>query len=74
MDSNKAIGMSHARASSLIAAFVICAILNIATDMTVAQVPGVGDIANTVIDVFLEIIQIGIIYQFSKFGIKYFPK
>lgn len=74
MDSSKTIGMSHAKASSLLVAFVICAILNIATDLTVAQVPGVGDIANTVIDVFLEIVQIGIIYQFSKFGVKYFPK
>jgi len=52
---------------------LVCGALNVGTDMTVGLVPGVGDVANSLFDTFLLIVQLGSIAYLKSNGIEYTP-
>ena len=65
--------INNSRLKSTLIIVLVCGLLNVATDMTVGLVPGTGDIANSVIDTILLIIQLGAIAYLRSNGIEYFP-
>lgn len=51
--------------------FILLALANIGTDLTIAQVPVTGDLVNTVLDVIFEMVQLGILAKLAKEGSSY---
>lgn len=56
---------------NLVVGFILLALANIGTDLTIAQVPVTGDLANAVLDIIFEIIQLGILAKLAKDGYSY---
>ena len=59
---------------NLVIGFIVLALANLGTDLTIAQIPVTGDLANTVLDFIFEIIQLGILAKLAKDGYSYKPK
>lgn len=56
---------------NLFVGFILLALANIGTDLTIAQVPVTGDLANAFLDIIFEIIQLGILAKLAKDGYSY---
>jgi TctA family transporter len=56
---------------NLVIGFILLALANIGTDLTIAQVPVTGDLANTVLDIVFEIVQLGILAKLAREGSSY---
>lgn len=52
---------------------LVAGIANIGTDLTVGLVPGVGDIANSILDTIFLILQLGSVAYLKSHGIEYIP-
>ncbi len=66
--------VKSSKVKSTLVLVLICGVLNIGTDLSVGLVPGVGDVANSVIDTILLIFQLGAIAYLKSNGIEYIPK
>jgi hypothetical protein len=66
--------LQSSRVKTTIMLVLICGILNIGTDMSIGIVPGFGDVANTLIDTVLVILQVGSVMYLRSHGIEYTPK
>lgn len=56
---------------NLVIGFILLALANIGTDLTIAQVPVTGDLVNTVLDIVFEIVQLGILAKLAREGSSY---
>lgn len=65
--------VKSSKVKSTLVLVLICGVLNIGTDLSVGLVPGVGDVANSVIDTILLIFQLGAIAYLKSNGIEYIP-
>ncbi|WP_048178718.1 hypothetical protein [Methanosarcina sp. MTP4] len=65
--------VKSSKVKSTIMLILICGVLNVGTDLSVGLVPGIGDVANSVIDTILLIFQIGSVAYLRSNGIEYIP-
>lgn len=56
---------------NLVIGFILLALANIGTDLTIAQVPVTGDLVNAILDIVFEIIQLGILAKLAREGSSY---